>query len=503
MSTPLPRSLAPLPGEALPGYLLRLAHRLDLSVARLAAITGLASPAGGIPATRLLALDPDMSTVFARAARLSASEVSALTLASLAGRYPPLDLRISGRLRVTHGVFVKENWILSRSTRYCPSCLAGDNSPIQQRHGGAWSKLWRLPVVFACLTHRRLLSHTCPACGGPAHRRIPGGAELLPLPACASLHPAACRNPLTPPGQTRRLPCGHPLGSPAAGPPAAHLHEQILCLQQRLLDMLDPGGPATTGSVGTPATPARFFTDLRILACLITASWPAARDLAASQAQANLLSRHVRDTRREIDTIRRSGRVVRELALYDRPPLHADACAALLALAAAITASPDPDTAGQLLRPMVAAVPHARLWARQFLAGDGYCSPGLQTALGRETGDIHVIERTGPPPRPVAPPPAGPAIQHIPACACPDGANSTSTGSATSPRTCSAARSASASPRSPPAALPPTRECCSACPAAPPPTPPPRCPASSAPAASAPSAKPSTPSPAACTPPPG
>ncbi|GGN30142.1 hypothetical protein GCM10011609_87700 [Lentzea pudingi] len=41
---PLPRSLDSLPRESLPGYLLRLAHRLDLSPARVGALTGLTTP---------------------------------------------------------------------------------------------------------------------------------------------------------------------------------------------------------------------------------------------------------------------------------------------------------------------------------------------------------------------------------------------------------------------------------------------------------------------------
>ena len=193
MNTPLPRSLDPLPDESLPGFLLRLSHRLGLSPAQLAAITGLApTKSVTIPAGRMLALPPHLAEDFAHAARLSINEVHALTMAGLAARYPPLDLQFTGRQRLTHGIFVKENWILSRSTRYCPDCLAGDGSLIQQRHGGAFSKLWRLPVVFACPTHQRLLRHTCPACRDPVHHRAPAGAQLMPLPTDASLHPAAC-----------------------------------------------------------------------------------------------------------------------------------------------------------------------------------------------------------------------------------------------------------------------------------------------------------------------
>jgi TniQ protein len=422
MSTPLPRSLAPLPDESLPGYLLRLAHRLDLAPANLAAVTGLApTRSGTIPAGRMLALAPDMARAFARTCNLTVGEAHALTLETLADRYPPLDLRFCGRQRVTHGLFVKENWILSRSTRYCPDCLTGDGSLIQQRHGGAWNKLWRLPVVFACPIHRRLLRHACPVCRDPVHHRA-HGAQLLPSPSDASVHPTACRNPVTTASPGRPPPCGHRLDRPTRGSTTGTNLEQLLHLQQRLLDMLHPNGPTSTRSVGIPTVPARFLVDLRILSCLIAASWPAARHLVTDPAHKDLLNRHVADTRREIDTVRRTGRAVRELALYDRPPLRADTCAVLLALADNLAADADPDTVGLRLRPIVAAVPFARLWTRQFLAGDGYCSPGLQTALGREVGNAHVIKRAGPPPRPVQPPsrPAPFDVQHVPAHALPE-----------------------------------------------------------------------------------
>lgn len=105
---PLPRSLDPLLEESLPGYLLRLAHRLDLSPARVAQVTGLLDSPRAIPTSRMFALAPDRAEAFARATRLSAAEVTALTLVSLAARYPPLDPGFSGRQRHTHGIFVKE-----------------------------------------------------------------------------------------------------------------------------------------------------------------------------------------------------------------------------------------------------------------------------------------------------------------------------------------------------------------------------------------------------------
>jgi hypothetical protein len=419
----LPRSLDPLPDESLPGYLLRLSHRLELSPLRLGRATGLALPNAGIPAGCMLALRPDTIERFARATRLSTAETTSLTLASLSSRYPPVNTGFSfsgqrKQQRNVEGVFVKENWILSRSSRYCPQCLAGDGSPIQSRYGGVWSRFWRLPVVFACPTHGRLLEHACPACQQPALQRGVGEA-LLPLQAHNVLHPTHCRSPVIEAGRTRL--CDHALALPAHEPaPATPGAETcaLLVLQDRLLGLLRHD--CSTSSFGQPATSAQYFIDLRVLACLITASWPAARHVLEDPRHAELVDRHIQDVRAEIDRIRHSSRRSRDLALYDKPPLASATCAALLAVADAITRAADPEHGRQILLPLLDHTPsRGRHWVRQFLPGNGYCSPGLYTALGPEVGAKHVIARTGiqpfavqhrqPPPRPVR---FGP--EHIP-----------------------------------------------------------------------------------------
>jgi hypothetical protein len=49
-----------------------------------------------------------------------------------------------------------------------------------------------------------------------------------------------------------------------------------------------------------------------------------------------------------------------------------------------------------LLAPLVAQLPaNGHDWIKQFLHGDGHCSPGLQTALGPTVGAAHIIARTG------------------------------------------------------------------------------------------------------------
>jgi hypothetical protein len=108
---------------------------------------------------------------------------------------------------------------------------------------------------------------------------------------------------------------------------------------------------------------------------------------------------------------------VREISFYDRPPLHAATCASLLALADHITTAGDHDTVRDLLHPLLNAAPATRPWIRQFLVGDGYCSRGLQTALGLEIGTVHVIRRTGARPREhqvtvTGPLPGNPTRQH-------------------------------------------------------------------------------------------
>lgn len=203
---PLPRSLDPLPDESLPGYVLRLAHRLDRAPGRIAQLTGLSRPllprrdTPRIPAVRMLYLDTATAATFANANRLSAPEVAGLCLDRLRSRYPPLDLDyqvITVRHRQASGIPGLARWVFTRSTRYCPQCLAGDGSSIQRAHGGAWQQLWRLPPIFVCTTHQRLLAHECPSCHQPVHSHR-GNTALVPRPQDASLHPGPAPGRWTP-----------------------------------------------------------------------------------------------------------------------------------------------------------------------------------------------------------------------------------------------------------------------------------------------------------------
>src|SRR5260370_910113 len=212
---PLSRSLIPVPGESLPGFPLRLSYRLSLPPARLAELAGLRSagvrgsrlPTGlmaGIPAPALPA--------FTRMTRLTDGQAGELGLATWQGRYPvPAAGTATGYRRLDSRL------VFAPATRFCPECLAGDGSAVQESFGGPWLKAWHLPLVFACPVHQPLLDHSPPppnplprlarhappsplSAGLPAPpARYFADLRALALLAC-STWPAA--RPLSPSGET-------------------------------------------------------------------------------------------------------------------------------------------------------------------------------------------------------------------------------------------------------------------------------------------------------------
>jgi len=350
---PLPRSLDPLADESLPGYVLRLAHRLERAPGRIAVLTGLSRPLlpgrGDpiTPAIRMLHLDAATAVTFAHATRLSGPEVAGLCLDRLRGRYPPLDLDyevIAVRHRQASGIPGLTRWVFTRSTRYCPQCLAGDGSSIQRAHGGAWQQLWRLPPVFACTTHGRVLAYQCPECNQPVHSHR-GYTALLPRLQDATLHPAQCRTTVGV-GHWRALSaCGARLDIPVSSSDPAHQADpwlvRLLTVQRKLLDLLRADGSSYPVSVGHPATPAQYMLDLCLLVGLFRIAWSEAREFAELRALADAVDNDLKEQRGYAGHGQQGGGKS-DSPVHVAPPLNAAACGSLGQFLDASLAPPTP-----------------------------------------------------------------------------------------------------------------------------------------------------------------
>ncbi|MEV6867703.1 TniQ family protein [Streptosporangium subroseum] len=350
---PLARSLDPLAGESLGGYLLRLAYRLHLTPIRLAHLTGCATGPTTTRISRRLLLGLDING-FAQATRLTRNEALALTLIPWADRYPPIARSQSGAGRSAS----TDDWLFNNSPRYCPQCLAGDGSPIQQQYGGPWKKIWHLPIAFICPDHRVFLQHGCLS-GHPLERDI---SRLITQTADSTLHPAQCRQPRPdyPAARGRKGPsCGARLDQPwDPGPFRPSL--STLETQQRLLDLLDPCHPAKDA--------VRNFADLRVITALLCASWPLGRDLI-DPSMIPAVTEHIdglgAGVRRALDT----------------PPKDATATAALLTAAAALLATTDlQGTLAQHLQATSAGHLSKAPWARILSRHESSCSEVLRQA---------------------------------------------------------------------------------------------------------------------------
>ena len=293
----------------------------------------------------------------------------------MSGRYPWAAPRVTADQWGPRSL--ASPWVFTSATRYCPQCLAGDGSYIQQQHGGAWQKAWRLPVVFACPAHRRLLEHLCPSCRQPAMSAAPGApAWLIPRARDGGLHPAQCRAALQPQAAGRHArPCGARLDAPARAGEDSPAPDDLLALQDRLLQLLRPGEPAAVMSVGQPATPAQYFADLRLVCSLINGTWPHSRNLITGPGMAECLDRYIAST---------GGAATRRHTLCDTPPLDARPGAALITAAVRILDGGDLRVLGELLTPARDGAsrksPRGR-WIRHYQRAGHDCSGGFRDAL--------------------------------------------------------------------------------------------------------------------------
>jgi hypothetical protein len=384
---PLARSLEPLEEESVAGYLLRLSYRLRIAPLHLARLTGCTNEASPNIRRRLL-LDLDVDR-FARATRLTTDEAAELTLTPWADRYPPIARSLFG----SGWPVAFDDWLLNHSLRYCPDCLAGDGSSLQQQYGGPWKKAWHLPVVFICPQHRRFLLEECPK----RHPPDPGIWRLIAFTSGSGLHPAQCRQSEQPGkgvGRHRRS-CGTRLDQPGQ----ANLLQpsnSMIETQQRLLDLL------ATERTANDAVQA--FTDLRVITALLHASWPLGRDLI-DPAFTSAVTEHIH----QLSTDSGRGRPA-----LDMPPKNVLATAAVLTAATDLLRNPDlPNILALHLQASWSGPSSKAPWAGVLERHQAACSPALLQAA---EPSIRAYRRLGGPHGAKAPARSGGyRPEHIPA----------------------------------------------------------------------------------------
>ncbi|WP_193318007.1 MULTISPECIES: TniQ family protein [Streptomyces] len=348
------------------GYLLRLSHRLDVPPLNLARHIGLhTQPTGGhLHQKLLLKLADQQIDLLARATRLTPTEAAGLTLDGWRDRYLPIARSQPHQTRISWS----DAWITLGIPRYCPQCLAGKDSA-DQVHSGVWKKEWHLRVVFACLEHACFLQHACP---GPRHRAPSVSARygLIIRSGDHVRHPALCRHWNTPRGRRREI-CDIRLDQqqPTAPTPS----REALDLQQHILSHLHPSRPAREA--------AAYFTDLRLITAILTASWPRARHLIDTELVAPVDAHLHRLDERQSSLPSSRNRSYRYYRHLDVPPEDAASTAALLGAAHTVLHSSDLPRA--LAQYFDTAFGHPRTraaWKRLYDQHAADCSDRLQAA---------------------------------------------------------------------------------------------------------------------------
>ncbi|MFD4339966.1 TniQ family protein [Streptomyces anulatus] len=384
----LPRSLDPLHDETLTGFVLRLAHRLGTTPAEILLRTGLA-PGGspGLPTRLPLSfnyhLDEAHLAAFARATLLMPAEVACMLLVPLGQRYGPLNPAFTPRSTPARMIY-DNPWVLTRSTRYCPPCLTGNGTPIQDRHGGPWQRLWRLPVTFLCVRHQRLLAHQCPCCGALAQSAHAGSA--IARLSDDALNPWQCRS-----AEARSEPAEHPAHACGAdlsreSAPVGELDSATMALlvqvQRHLAGLLAAGGPESTTSAAAPVPVAHYFADLRATVAMIFRTWPEARPRAGTSFLAAVLDDEHASRTAEAQPLLNTAGKKKTSKPYTAPPTDSLATGAVLQIATRLLRASDPCEARESMTPLVHRLRDADRALSAYLCRAAWISAPMRAAVG-------------------------------------------------------------------------------------------------------------------------
>ena len=244
----LPRRLGiavvPVPGEAFPSWVDRMAARMGTSRGWVVRQLGIELvPYGGRAVSPLhygISMSRSDLDAVRSATGVPAEQVSAMLLSAYDGTV--LDMSALGRGLIGHQAGVRA-WGLFRGSRCCPDCVAAGD--------GAWHLWWRLGGAAACPQHSALLHGRCPRCRLPLREDLRFPVRIL-FPANG---PSVCMNWRA----DARAVCGFPLEELSPRPVTA-----------AVLDFQDSYLRAAAGQslqlAGKEVTPAWWFAEMSQLA---------------------------------------------------------------------------------------------------------------------------------------------------------------------------------------------------------------------------------------------
>ncbi|MBJ7336755.1 TniQ family protein [Mycolicibacterium sp.] len=318
----LPIRVAPLPGEAIDSWLHASAARMGVSWGEFRGALGLTPARFGLDPWVVQPLPREIASI-AAATDVDPASVAAMTLSHYADRV----LKINGATRRVTGPAL---W-RGAGSPYCPQCLT--------ETGGRWLLRWRTGWSFACVTHRCLLAHTCPAC-----RRKVGTRSLLtdavPVLGC-------CANP--PAGAVTRtsLRCNADLG--AAVVHTFSEHHPALRAQHLVDDLIDATGEPFGVYRLSPQPSLGVLGDLRAVARQVLA-YCSDDDLAAHLPTDLVQLYRARTNHRDGESSHRQSGTI------SRRPTDAAALATGVTAAVASLDTQDVATAGEALRWLVTSI---------------------------------------------------------------------------------------------------------------------------------------------------
>lgn len=328
----LPVRLGLIPGEALDGYLERLAASNGYTRADLIALAR-----AGDASSAFLTSKPDEQLLINLSAMTDAAEEELRngTLAAL----PGIDLSdLNPRSKKTWRNVAARGWAPTHGTPICPPCLTED---------GVWRIEWRHPWVTACRRHRVWLVSTCPTC---EHSFRSHRTPLRPV----DNDDAFCGNPHKVRGQGCR--------QRLAAVPTTSLPHDVIQSQGRVHAALHGEAVPVLGKAADADT---YLPEIKALAVLLLhlGRQPGAERVAAWADLART------DHRRTA-----AGRGARWAAA---PPTDARLRGMALATADQIVCQPTLDAAADALQPWVALTPTTNDGQLGWLADHTVMTPHL------------------------------------------------------------------------------------------------------------------------------